>query len=212
MTTRISILIGLFALLLAACSSNTQRPTAKVELDPGVDQEEWARERIGDVRVYYFIKEYLAKSSMHEGQMVKQKEFTRVLINKGHSFYFGVPDYKLRDEEFFIEDSSMYNLLVVLRDQTGIFERGFAVNIGDQDPIKRAKREARTTRVIAVEQIKDGKVNMSYFARIEGELETNKERVRRFNEAQALLREAIGNALPKGTARIGPGDTSDLDR
>ena len=69
-----------------------------------------------------------------------------------------------------------------------------------------------TSRVIAVEIIKDGKVNTSYFARRENEHESDKDRAKMFNDCQAVLMQAIAGALPRGNADYGAGDINKIHK
>lgn len=190
-------------LMLAACSSGPESPGS---IDTGTggavaDQDKVELEalrRIGDVRVYYYQKPGMKPSALHKGQNVEQKRQLHVMVNKGHSYYAGIPDYKMKAEEIFLYDSDMHDLLVVLRDQMGFFDKGASVNIKGDDPVRRADREDTTDRMIAVEQIKDGKVNTSYFYRRVLEEALDADRSEKFNKCQAIVTMAVGRAIPRG--------------
>ncbi|MCC6465081.1 MAG: hypothetical protein IT463_07065 [Planctomycetes bacterium] len=201
MTPRL-VLACLALLLLAACSQPGPAPAnnSVVAGDPESASEDAALKRIGDVRVYYYAKGGMRPSARNPGELVEQKELLHVLVNKGHSFYRGIPDYKLKPEERFLHSVDMHDLLLILRDQCGFFQKGRAVNIYDQDPVARAKSEPGTDRIIAVEQIKDGKVNCSYFTRRQREDAIDADRAKAFNQCQAFVLQAVGNSLMRGSA------------
>lgn len=198
-------------LMLAACSTGApkENTTDGGGIDPESEQlETQAYEATGDVRVFYYIKNTLVPGS--SGREVEQEEQRSVLLNKGHTFYRGVPDQDLEKEYRFLYNADMYDLLKILK-ELGFFAKGSAVNIFADDPIARADSERTTTRMIAVETIKDGKVNTSYFARRSNEHEADRDRAKLFNDCQAVLMQAIAGALPRGDADYGEGDTSGID-
>lgn len=181
------------------------------------DRERYALERIGDVRVYVYLKPSRVVSARNSDDTrtsyTEQKEMLQILINTGHSAYKKVPDYQLAEEERFLKNADMYDLLRILRDQLHFFDKGMSINILGEDPVKRAKSEANTDRIIAVEQIRNGKVNTSYFARFANadmDDDFQRDRVKYFNQAQGIILEAYGNALPRGVAGQGEGDSSGL--
>lgn len=207
-------LLLLAALAITGCAT-TQTGGGGFDEMPNATEEEReqvAFERTGDVWVYYYVKRAQLPSAREEGTYVEQPEQLYVLVNKSHSLYQGLPDHRMKKEERFVWNADMYNFLVVLRDQMGFFDKGNAVNILDEDPIKRADREGRTTRMIAVRQIKNGKVNTSYFARHADEHNTNKDRARVFNNCQDLFRQALSTALPRGDVEYGAGDPDSIGR
>lgn len=194
------IFLGLVAACTPARTTETENPENQdqVEID--------ALRRIGDVRVSWYQKAAIKPNP--DGRSIEQPRLLHVLVNKGHSFYREMPDYKMKPEERYLHSADMHDLLVILRDQMGFFNRGNAINVRGDDPVARADREPMTDRIIAVEQIKDGKVNTSYFARRLREDSIDAERARVFNECQALLLDAVSNALPRGSV----GDTFDGGR
>lgn len=201
----------LLLLTAAACTSGpgAANDTGRTNPEPEDDFAKVEREalaRIGDVRVYYFVKEGLKPSAREPGRMVLQPKQLHVLVNKGHSFYAGMPDYEMPPEQQYLTSADMHDLLVILRDQMGFFARGAAVNIKGDDPIKRANSEEATDRMIAVEQIKDGKINTSYFARRLREDSIDAARAKKFNECQAVVLQAVANAQPRGRIGEGSGD------
>jgi hypothetical protein len=203
-----SILILL--LILAACSTGApkENTTDGGGIDPESEQlETQAYEATGDVRVFYYVKNTLVPGS--SGHEVEQEEQRSVLLNKSHTFYRGVPDHQMKKEERFLQNSDMYDLLKILK-ELGFFGKGASVNIFADDPVERADNERTTTRMIAVETIKDGKVNTSYFARRSNEHEADPARAKMFNECQAVMMQAIAGALPRGDAGYGEGDTSNI--
>lgn len=205
---------------LSACSTgpapannsgvNSNEPAKPEELDAAEKVEREALSRIGDVRVYYYQKAGTKPSGRHPGKTVEQPRQLHVLVNKGHSFYAGTPDYSMPAEERYLNSVDMHDLLVILRDQMGFFEKGASLNIKGDDPVKRADREDRTDRIIAVEQIKNGKVNTSYFARRMVEETLDEARAKKFNECQAIVLQAVANALPRGGVGDGRGDGSSI--
>ncbi len=205
------------ALLLGACASNppvnnsgdTGKEGSGDTAEPEDDMAKVERDalsRIGDVRIYYFQKPGIKPAGYNSGRTIEQPRQLHVLVNKGHSWYRDIPDYKMKPEERYLHSVDMHDLLLILRDQVGFFEKGAAVNIKGDDPVKRAEREDATDRMIAVEQIKDGKVNTSYFARRLREDSIDADRAKRFNEAQAFVLQAVGNALPRGSIGDGKGE------
>jgi hypothetical protein len=211
----------IFVLLLAACESTGAKDNSVDDgIDPNSEQdalEQQAYDVTGDVRVFYYVKDMMLESAFQKGEMIQQEELRNTLLNKGHSFYRGVPDHQIKKEERFLHNSDMYDLLKIFK-ELGFFAKGHSVNIFADDPIARADSESGTTRVIAVEVIKDGKVNTSYFARRIGEnlMDDSKsdEEIRRakaFNECQAVFMQAIAGSLPRGAAGYGDGDTSGID-
>lgn len=174
--------------------------------------EQMAYERTGDVRVYFYVKPRVVRTDFEKNRVVEQREMRHVLINVGHSLYRGVPDYRLADEERFIYNNEMHDLLIVLRDQFGFFNRGNAVNILSDDPFSRADREPNSGRIIAVQQIIDGKVNTSYFARRLNEEAIDARRARAFNDCQAIVMEVIAKAIPRGSAGQGESDADALGK
>jgi hypothetical protein len=216
---RISLSL-IFVLLLAACESTPKDNSANDGIDPNAEQdalEQQAYDATGDVRVFYYVKDMMVESARKKGEMVQQDEIRHTLLNKNHTFYRGVPDHQMKKEERFLHNSDMYDLLKIFK-ELGFFAKGHSVNIFADDPIERADNEGGTTRVIAVEVIKDGKVNTSYFARRIGENlidenadETTRARSIAFNECQAVFMQAVSGALPRGEAGYGDGDTSGID-
>jgi hypothetical protein len=213
---KLQFLIALPLLVLAACASEpgTQgsvdtEGTGSIE---DADKLELAAlQRIGDVRVTWFQKAGLKESWMRKGTMVEQQRQLRVLVNQGHSWYAGVNDYTVEPEVTFLHSSDMHDLLVILRDQCEFFDKGRSVNIGGDDPVKRADREASTDKVIAVQQIKDGKVNTSYFAFRDKEPLLDEQRAKKFNEAQGFVLMAIGKSVPRGTTGVGESKGRTMD-
>ena len=217
---------ALLTLLLSACATtgttNGGGGVTEVEdVDPNTEADELEAKAygvIGDVRVYYYVKSMMIPSAREKDSFVQQEEQKHILVNKGHSLYRDEPDYMLPEEEHILYNADMYDLLRIFK-ELGFFESGHSINILGDDPLDRADREGRTQRIIAVQQIKDGKVNTSYFARIEGEAYVNKdddpatwERSKCFNECQAVFMQAISGALPKGDADYGTGDSKAIDR
>lgn len=206
----------LLLLTVAACSSgpgasNDPGPDAPPDERGNVEKvEREALARIGDVRVYYYQKAGTKPSAVRPGTTVEQPRQLHVLVNKGHSFYADTPDYKMLPEERLLNSVDMHDLLVILRDQMGFFERGASLNIKGEDPIRRADREERTDRMIAVQQIKDGKVNTSYFARRIQEESIDAARSKTFNDCQAIVLQALANALPRGSTSEGSGDRESI--
>jgi hypothetical protein len=210
--------------LLAACAS-TGTSGGGVDTDESIDPntesdqlEARAYENIGDVRVFYYVKNMLIPSAREKERFVEQEEQKHILINRGHSMYRDERDYLLPEEEYILYNVDMYDLLRILK-ELGFFKSGHSINILSDDPISRADREPKTQRVIAVQQIKDGKVNTSYFARWEGEayVDGNRdpdawERSKCFNECQAVFMQAISGALPRGQSGYGTGDSKAIRR
>lgn len=207
----------LLLLTAAACTSgqpasNDPRPDAPPpdELENIEKVEREALSRIGDVRVYYYQKAGTKPSAMHPGRTVEQPKQLHVLVNKGHSFYAGMNDYDMPDEHRYLTSADMHDLLVILRDQMGFFDRGASLNIKGDDPVQRADREDKTDRIIAVEQIKNGKVNTSYFARRILEEALDADRSKKFNDCQSLVLEAVSKAQPRGRIGEGSGDRDSM--
>lgn len=206
------LLACLSLLLLAACTTGTGET---YDPPPGeLDEiERMAYERTGDVRVYFYIKpRAILRTAGENSRVVEQREVRYVLVNKGHSFYRGEPDYRMAKEERLLYNNEMHDLLVVLRDQFGFFRRGNSVNILNDDPFARADREPNTGRMIAVQQIIDGKVNTSYFSRRLNEEAIDAGRAKSFNDCQAIVMEVVAKAIPRGTAGQGEGDTDALGK
>lgn len=211
-----TLLLALMLIVLSACESAPRNgdvadggETAPAE---GDELERMAYNRTGDVRLFYYVKGAMVNSAREQDDRgtVEQRELKHILINKSHSFYQGVPDHKMRKEERFLFNADMHDLLVILRDQLGFFDKGNAVNILGDDPIARADSERDVTRIIAVEQIIDGKVNTSYFARRNNEDQRDRDRAKAFNDAQAFIMEAISKAVPRGAS--GYGESSPVGR
>jgi len=205
-------LLLLFALLTACASTGTSGGGGTDEVDPTGEADEVERQAYdvtGDVRVYYYVKNMLVRGA--GGRDIEQEELRHTLVNRSHTFYAGLPDHQMKKEERFLYNADAYDLLKILK-ELGFFEKGNSVNILGDDPITRADREARTTRIIAVEQIKDGKVNTSYFARRDNEHEADPARAKLFNDCQAVLMQAIAGALPRGEAGYGEGDTNRIHK
>lgn len=218
--------LALLSLLLAACATTgTTNGGGGVTEAEGVDPnteadkvESQAYDVIGDVRVFYYVKQMMVPSARDKDTFVQQEEQKYILVNKGHSLYRDEKDYMLPEEEHILYNADMYDLLRILK-ELGFFEAGHSVNILGDDPIARADREGRTQRIIAVQQIKDGNVNTSYFARLDGEAYVDKdqdpvtwERSKCFNECQAVFMQAISGALPRGTSGYGSGDNEGIRR
>lgn len=200
----------LLVLFMAACESTPKSDDSSIDETAEQDQlEEQAYEATGDVRVYYYVKNTLVPGA--SGRDVEQQEQLSVLLNKNHTFYRGVPDHKMKKEERFLYNADVYDLLKILK-ELGFFASGASVNIFADDPIQRADNERTTTRIIAVETIKNGKVNTSYFARRSNEHEADPDRARQFNDCQSVVLQAIAGALPRGEAGYGEGDSSNLRR
>lgn len=202
----------LFALLTACASTGTSSANTSDDVDPTGEADEIERQAYdvtGDVRVYYYVKNMLGRGA--GGRDIEQEELRHTLVNRSHTFYAGLPDHQMKKEERFLYNADAYDLLKILK-ELGFFEKGNSVNILGDDPITRADREGRTTRIIAVEQIKDGKVNTSYFARRDNEHEADPDRARLFNDCQAVLMQAIAGALPRGEAGYGEGDTNRIHK
>jgi hypothetical protein len=198
--------------LLTACASTGSGGGSTDGIDAGSEAdviERQAHEVTGDVRVYYYVKNMLVPGAA--GRQVEQEELRHTLVNRGHTFYAGLPDHQMKKEERFLYNADVYDLLKIFK-ELGFFAAGNSVNIMGDDPVARADREGRTTRIIAVEQIKDGKVNTSYFARRDNEHEVDKPRARLFNDCQAVLMQAIAGALPRGEAGFGEGDTKRIHK
>ena len=208
------LLLAVLIVTLGACATTgggggVDNPTPTTS---GEDPEEFARKKIGDVRVFYYVKPgTVGGGSGHAGVPTStQKEIRTTLISNKHSLYAGMPDNQLKDDEYYIWNVDMHDLLVVLRDQVRFFEAPGAINIGDEDPINRAKNDPTVDRMISVEVLRDGKVACSYLARnwVEGgrQLDADqKVRYGKYNQAQELVLRCIRNALPRGTANRGEG-------
>ncbi len=207
---RIIIMLALSALLWGC----TTAPAGDNYVLPGTNAEleRIAYERTGDVRIIYYVKRMMVPSAKDKGEMVEQAKQHHVLVNRSHTMRQGVPDHRLPPEERLMYDSDMHDLLVVWRDQLGFFNRGNAVNILGDDPIARADADRRVRRIMAVEQIIDGRVNTSYFARHEGDEDVNPSRTLAFRNCEAILLEAISKAIPRGTADDGRSAADALGR
>lgn len=202
-------------LLVAGCATGSAGGGGGYDEMPNAtddEREKIAFDRTGDVWAYYYVKRAQLPSAHREGTYVEQPEQLYVLVNKSHSMYQGLPDHRMKKEERFVWNADMYNFLVVLRDQMGFFKKGNSVNILDEDPIKRADREGKTTRIIAIRQIKNGKVNTSYFARRDDEHLLDQDRARAFNNCQDMFRQALSTALPRGDVEYGAGDPDSIGR
>jgi len=202
------ICILLLAMATSACTTSGGQQADELEGDFAMI-EDTAYQRTGDVRIYYYIKPARMVGAHAEG-VVEQRRMLAVLINRGHSSYQGLPESRMLPEERFLYNADMHDLLVALQRQIGFFERGMSVNIRSQDPVERANNERDTSRMIAVQQIKDGEVNTSYFGIAQHE--ESKRRFERFEEAQALILYAIGEALPRGQAGQGSGEHDTIGR
>jgi hypothetical protein len=217
------ILVCLIALAVLAGCATTQRDDTPVDegIDPNAEADELERqayEVTGDIRVFYYVKQMQVPSAREKGTFVDQEEQLYILINKSHAWYASVPDYKWATQERSLNNADTYDLLYVLR-ELGFFDTGHSVNILSDDPLDRADRERDTMRVIAVEQIKDGKVNTSYFARHIGDntVDADRDPGRHarsvaFNECQAIVMQAIAGTLPRGTAEYGRGSRDRIRR
>jgi hypothetical protein len=189
-------------LVLAGCSSAPSNSGEALPEDAD-ELERLAYQRTGDVRVYYYVKPAIVDSAHYKGTTTEQKRQIHVLANHSHSFY-RTRDQQLPEGGAFLFNADMHDLLVVLRDQFDFFKRGNAVNILGDDPVARADADPNVSRMIAVEQIIDGKVNTSYFARRTREDVLDEDRARVFNKCQELLLvEVIPKAVPRGSAEHG---------
>ncbi|MBX3459729.1 MAG: hypothetical protein KF696_07150 [Planctomycetes bacterium] len=195
-------------LLLAACQSSQPRPDSN-DPPPGTQEEleVYAYSRIGDVRVTYYVKGALVNSAREQDNRgtTEQKELLHVLVNRSHRNYMDMPDHLMKAEERLIYNADMHDLLVVLRDQCGFFKKGNSINIYGDDPIARANADRDVRKVIAVEQIINGKVNTSYFARRVNEDQRDKQRAESFSTSESFIMVAISKAIPRG--QIGGGST-----
>jgi hypothetical protein len=214
----------LLMLLLAGCATTATTSggggTEGADIDPNAAEDEKEAESYkvtGDVRVYFYVKARQVQGAFRttedgervSGSTVDQDEQHHVLVNKSHTFYMGEADQDIPAHERFLRNTDMYDLLTIFK-ELGFFDAGSSVNVFGDDPIVRADRERTTTRIIAVEIIKDGKVNTSYFARRENEHEADKDRAKLFNDCQAVLMQAIAGALPRGDANYGSGDINKI--
>lgn len=197
------------ALLCGACSSTSEPGDGPRAADPSSDTEtiDWADRNIGDVRIFYYVKPGARGASGVEHNE-DQKEVRITLINRTHSLYRGMPDSRLAREEFYLSNADAHDLLVILQDKVRFFERNMAVNIGNSDPVKKVKADSRADRMIAVEIIRDGKVDCSYLMRpreqyVVNPSEADKTRYRRFNDAQEWVLRYSRWALPRGGAGEG---------
>lgn len=209
MSYRTLLLLLSFPLLLSACVAASEPGAAPRGGEALADTEtrEWADKNIGDVRIFYYVKPG-ARGASGVDQNEDQKEVRITLINRTHSLYRGLPDSRLAREEFYLSNADAHDLLVILQDKVRFFERNMAVNIGNSDPVKKAKADSRVDRIIAVEIIRDGKVDCSYLSRpreqyIVNPGEAEKTRYRRFNEAQEWVLRYSRWALPRGGAGEG---------
>lgn len=197
------LLVALAFVMAAGCTSTPTETTPaqfKNIKDPK-KLEKAVYEYIGDVRVYYYVKGGLVTGT--GGNSVEQKESKFTLINKSHTFYQNTAEYSIPKHELFLSNADMYNLLTVLKHKADFFASGISINILGDDPVERANTEPSTTRVIAIEQIKDGKVNTSYFHRRAMEHELDKDRARNFNYAQDYIIAAVRQAEPRGASGVG---------
>lgn len=197
----LTILLALVLMTLAGCKSSQSMPSQFKDIKDPIKLEKAVYKHIGDVRVFYYVKGRLVRGT--SGGDVEQKESKFVLINKSHYFYKNMPEHQIPKHEMFLSDSDMYNLLTVLKHKTGFFESGVSINILSEDPIQRANSEASTTRIIAIQQIKNGKVNTSYFHRRSLEHKIDKDRARKFNYSQDYVIGAVRTAAPRGSAGAG---------
>ena len=217
---RFPILLIMLALFIGACStgggssSDGSGLDAGDNIDPNADEDQKEAEAYGatgDVRVYFYIKAASVQGGIRTsgGSMVEQDEQRHTLVNKSHTFYMGKADQDAPPEQRFLRNTDMYDLLQIFK-ELGFFESGASVNIFGDEPIARADRERNTTRIIAVEIIRDGKINTSYFARRENEHEVDKDRAKLFNDCQAVMMQAIGGSLPRGNADYGTSDDNKI--
>jgi hypothetical protein len=214
---KLRFLTALLFLFLAACAGEpaTQGSVDTGSTEPISDadkQELVALQRIGDVRVYWYQKASRVESTSERGKFIEQSRQVHILINRGHSYFAGITDYAMKEEERFLYSTDMHDLLVNLRDHRGSYNQRRSINIKGDAPIKRADRETTAYKMIAVEQIKDGKVNTSYFARYRGEEEDKSkfDRVATFNKCLAIVMQATGQAVPRGSTGVGPNQGRDI--
>ncbi|MHC4840998.1 MAG: hypothetical protein ACYTDT_08610 [Planctomycetota bacterium] len=195
------LFITIALLSVVGCKSTPKTPEQFKDIKDPVELEKAVYDYIGDVSVHYYVKRMTVEGT--RGDTVEQKESRFTLVNRSHTFYQNTPEHKIDRHVFFIANSDMYNLLTVLKHKAAFFDSGNSVNILADDPIVRANSELSTTRMIAVEQIKDGKVNTSYFKRRSMEHEIDKDRARNFNYAQDFVLAAVREADPRGSSGSG---------
>jgi hypothetical protein len=207
MALRFCLLATLFTVLLAGCQSGPEGNGNVEDQNPGGDTESeaWATKMYGDARVYYFVKQ-----GARGVKGASQKEIRYTLINRTHSLYRGLPDSQLRADEYYISNADMMDVLNGLRKKCEFFE--LSREIGSRDPFALAQSQpySQTERFIAVEIIKDGVVNCAYMPRqpINDEIlkvlsPEEKERLRRFSDAQDVIVFYTRYALPRGTSSTG---------
>jgi hypothetical protein len=206
-----TIFASILALAIAGCTTPSGTGVGTFDGDMN-ELERVSYERTGDVRIIYYVKETMVESARDKRTMTKQERQLHVLVNRSHTLRQGVPDHKLPPEERFLYNNEMHDVLVVFKDQLGFFEPGIAKNILGEDAVAWADRDRRVTRVIAVEQILDGKINTSYFARHIDEHDVNPERAKTFNECQAFFLEALAKSIPRGSADYGESKDDALGR
>ncbi len=206
-----TILLAILALAIAGCTTPSGDGVGTFDGDMN-ELERVSYERIGDVRIIYYVKETMVESARDKGTLTKQERQLHVLVNRSHTLRQGVPDHKLPPEERFLYNNEMHDLLVVFKDQLGFFEPGNATNILGEDAVAWADRDRSVTRVIAVEQILDGKVNTSYFARRMREDVDDPDRAKTFNQCQAFFLEALAKSIPRGSADYGESKDDALGR
>ena len=213
MPVRFFLLLCSLTLLCASCASTGSPTTTDGTSEPvetsETEKPEWAEKHIGDVRVFYFVKAGARGASGVENNE-NQKEVRITLINRTHSLYRGMSDNKLAKEEYYLTNADTHDLLVILRDKTAFFDSGVSSNIGNRDPIKRAMADEKVDRIIAVERIVDGKADCSYLSRpreqyVVNPTEIERNRYKRFNEAQEWVLRYSRWALPRGTSGDGFG-------
>lgn len=197
------LLVALAFVMIAGCTSSqtAETPAQFKNIKDPKKLEKAIYDYIGDVRVYYYVKGGLVTGT--GGKTVEQRESKFTLINKSHTFYQNILEYRIPKHELFLSNADMYNLLTVLKYKSDFFASGNSINILGDDPVERANTEPSTTRIIAIEQIKDGKVNTSYFHRRAMEHELDKDRARNFNYAQDYVIAAVREAEPRGSSGAG---------
>lgn len=202
------LLFVTFALLFAGCESTPDRPAGNEPLPESQEElEVYAYNRIGDVRVIYYVKGAMVNSARDQDSRgtTEQKELLHILVNRSHRNYMDMPDHLMKPEERLVYNADMHDLLVVLRDQCGFFKKGNSINIYSDDPIARANADRDVRKIIAVEQIINGRVNTSYFARRVNEDHRDKDRAEAFTISESFIMVAISKAIPRG--EIGTGTT-----
>ncbi|MDC1142478.1 hypothetical protein OAU50_05265 [Planctomycetota bacterium] len=203
----IAFVVLALAVSLTGCTTTQKTPTPFKGIEDPVKLEKAVHEYIGDVSVHYYVKRMSVEGT--RGDTVEQKESHFTLVNRDHTFYQNQPEHEIAAHVFFLSNADMYNLLTVLKHKAAFFDSGNSINILADDPVARANSEPSTTRIIAVEQIHDGKVDTSYFNRRSMEHEIDKDRARRFNYAQDYILEAVRQADPRGSSGAGKADTWD---